>query len=306
MLEKTHARIAREIARRLNLDSGNVALLESGSVNPDSFIPFPHHKGRDDLILSNTFDARALFLENDDEAFIKLGEACHFLADKWTLRPRIDIKHFKWESEIESASFENDQQFLKELRKSPITSKAKIFYEKLLTAITELANIKDCMQTKPLITELIEVENAVLLAQKQAQFLLMVASSIDVNSAENFKSKLPHINKTALDFTGFIPFPLLSHIMWITREGTRASTYSTPSIDLNLSLRLCLLASYFVLQKDERNILNSSIIQWNKVPANWKKAVYEHGYQALYGDSSWRPKPNYFIYKGRRIRRVFG
>ncbi len=124
MLEKTHARLVREIAERLSLDSGDANLLESGSVKPDSFIPFPHHKGKDDLILSNMFDSRALFLENDDEAFVKLGEVCHFLADKWTLRPRIDIKHLEWESEIESDSFENDERFLEGLRKTSIPSKA--------------------------------------------------------------------------------------------------------------------------------------------------------------------------------------
>src|SRR3989304_6960038 len=288
MLEKTHARIAREIAESLNLDSGDANLLESGSVKPDSFIPFPHHKGKDELILSNIFDARALFVENDDEAFVRLGEACHFLADKWTLRPRIDIKHLEWESEIESGSFENDEQFLEGLRKTSIPSKAKIFYEKLLAATTELTTAQDFMQTKPLITELIEAENGALLKEKQYLFLLMVCSSIDADEGALFKSRFIENEETKRRITngspeasGFIPFPLISHIAWITRESTRADTYSTPSIDLNVSLRLCLIASRYVLLRNEKTVLPSKIMQWNTLPGNWKKVVNEKRNQEL-------------------------
>jgi hypothetical protein len=258
MLEKTHARIAKEIAEKLKLDTNDANLLESGSVNPDSFIPFPHHKGKDELILSTMFDARALFLENDDEAFVKLGEACHFLADKWTLRPRVDIKHFEWESKIESCIFKNDVHFQIEIRESIIPSTAKTFYEKLLHATTELTTTQDSMPKKPLITDLIETENGALLEKKQYSFLKMVCPSIE--------------NKTTKLFE-FIPFPLISHIAWITREGTRADTYSTPSIDLNVSLRLCLAASLYVLLRNEKTVLPSKIMQWNTIPRNWKEVV---------------------------------
>lgn len=69
---------------------------------------------------------RALFLSNDDEAFVKLGEACHFIADKWTLKPRIDIKHFQYESDIEACSFQDDNHFTQEINHRLFHPKPKL------------------------------------------------------------------------------------------------------------------------------------------------------------------------------------
>ena len=77
MLGKTHARIAVAIAKKLNLRKEEGNLLEEGSIRPDSYVEFPHHRNKEDQILGSILDSRALFLNNDDEAFIKLGEACH-------------------------------------------------------------------------------------------------------------------------------------------------------------------------------------------------------------------------------------
>lgn len=61
MLERTHAKIAREIAKHFNLNKEESDLLESGCVRPDSFVAFPHHKEKDDLILADLIDARPFF-----------------------------------------------------------------------------------------------------------------------------------------------------------------------------------------------------------------------------------------------------
>jgi len=102
MLEKTHVRIAEAVATRLKLGKEEAELLKSGSTRPDYFEKFPHHKEKDVQTLKRIFDARAMFLKDDDEAFVKLGEALHYIADQWTLRPRTRDKHTKWEGQIET------------------------------------------------------------------------------------------------------------------------------------------------------------------------------------------------------------
>lgn len=109
MLGETHIRIAEEIGKRLKLTKAQTELLKQGSTRPDMFEDFPHHRGKTLLTLEKILDARALFLKGDDEAFVKLGEALHYTADRWTLRPRARDKHTAWEQEIEGQDIESDK-----------------------------------------------------------------------------------------------------------------------------------------------------------------------------------------------------
>jgi len=108
MLGKTHKAIARFTAQKLNLKKRETELLEIGSIRPDSWANFPHHKDKEYEIAVSIFDARKHFLQNDDECFHDLGIALHYIADRWTLRPRISEEHTEWERQIDSA-MKNDE-----------------------------------------------------------------------------------------------------------------------------------------------------------------------------------------------------
>ena len=278
MFEKTHARIAREIARELKLSGEQSDLLESGSTRPDSYIEFPHHKGKEDVIFADIIDARALFLNNDDEAFVKLGEACHFIADKWTLKPRIDVKHFQYEDSIESCSFQDDSQFTQEIEQSVIPSKSKVYYKDLTNAIKELLVFKDFTVKKALITELVEKKEKEL-RSKQESFLNTYFEKNMAQVMQDLMSNLCETEDRRHTLREYpnecIPFPLISHLAWVSREGTEAEKYSTPAIDLNISLRLSLAASCFVLSKKDVT-MPQKILNWNKLSTNWKEELNDN------------------------------
>jgi hypothetical protein len=267
MLERTHARIARRIAQELNLSKEHGDLLESGSVRPDSYIAFPHHEGKDILIYADILDARALLLNNDDEAFVKLGEALHFIADKWTLKPRIDIKHLQYESDIESKDIQDNNQFIKEIQQSIIPSKSKEYYESLSYVTSGLIS-KNPYPEKKKFMLLFATAFGQKLIDDQRGFLEKYCSDYTnellSDLEENFND-----NKN-FDISKFIPFELISQIAWIKRENTVAENYSTPAIDLNVSFRLCLAVCYFVLSKDDAfEIPKKSGMDWNKLSVNW-------------------------------------
>jgi len=138
MLEATHRRIAREIAKTLGLSDREANLLETGSVGPDSWADFPHHKGKEREIAKSILEARRLYIQDDDECFACLGNALHYIADKWTLRPRLGDKHTRYEHQINSLPILDDKQ-LEEAIKRPAIDTAKCF---LFSDSIPLANPK--------------------------------------------------------------------------------------------------------------------------------------------------------------------
>jgi hypothetical protein len=62
MLEETHRRISRWIAKELKLTRHEALLLEAGSVNPDRWVFFPHHRGKEYDIARNILESRKLYL----------------------------------------------------------------------------------------------------------------------------------------------------------------------------------------------------------------------------------------------------
>lgn len=103
MFGRTHTIIAMYIAQKLNLEKREGDLLAAGSVSPDSWMNFPHHKDKEFEIVFSILEARKHFLEDDDTCFHDLGIALHYIQDRWTLRPRISEKHTEWERLIDKA-----------------------------------------------------------------------------------------------------------------------------------------------------------------------------------------------------------
>ncbi|MFB3889987.1 MAG: hypothetical protein ACE14S_10890 [Candidatus Bathyarchaeia archaeon] len=75
--------MAERIAAELHLSREATHLLADGSVGPDSHADFPHATGKDSKILRMIGEARTFFLENDDYCYGVLGNALHYVQDKW-------------------------------------------------------------------------------------------------------------------------------------------------------------------------------------------------------------------------------
>jgi len=101
LLENTHRSLAKRIGAELALSEKQTNLLISGSINPDAWVNFPHHFGKNAEILSTIISARKQFLSNDDKCYAELGNALHYIEDRWALRPRIADKHTEWEVKID-------------------------------------------------------------------------------------------------------------------------------------------------------------------------------------------------------------
>jgi len=128
----THQKIAGKISEELFLNKHEASLLEIGSITPDSWMNFPHHKDKELDILTHLFTSKELYLNNDDECYHHMGLAFHYIQDRWTLRQRSDSSHIEWERIIETVPFLNDVQFEEFIRKSTMPTKAVEAYLYLL------------------------------------------------------------------------------------------------------------------------------------------------------------------------------
>ncbi len=81
---RIHRTLAERIGAELKLPEEELGIFIDGSVGPDSWGNFPHEKGKDRSILSKIDAARNLFLLNDIYCYGELGNALHYLQDKWT------------------------------------------------------------------------------------------------------------------------------------------------------------------------------------------------------------------------------
>ena len=138
MLQKTHINIASIIANDLKLEKKPTSLLETGSTMPDSWGDFPHHHGKKIEILKRVANARNMFLAIDDECYADLGIALHYLADKWTLKPRTADAHTKWERLISQSQILDDASFLNEIEKSTLPQKVIDSYKELIDKLVKI------------------------------------------------------------------------------------------------------------------------------------------------------------------------
>jgi len=137
MLSKTHIRIANRILRELGtpLSSEEAAYLRGGSVAPDDWKDFPHHRGKSSNIQRYIIEARKSFLRDDlSKAYFRLGVAFHYLQDGWTTISGSDPKHAQWEQQIERAPF---VQNLAEIVESAFSEDQKFGYAELISFLSK-------------------------------------------------------------------------------------------------------------------------------------------------------------------------
>jgi len=228
MLEQTHARIATEIAKALGVeDKRKVGLMWVGSKSPDSWATFPHHEGKTSEIIENILNARLLFLEGDDECFHKLGIALHYIQDKWTLRPRMQDKHTKWERQIEKNPILDDSQLEAEINKS-------------------------IMPTKDV--------------QAYLQFLEKVKLGCKAIADYYLKENLPEAGgereRKHSDFIRVLG-EFGTNVLY-TVMVPRPTTWSAPFLDVNFAYRISLLVAQAVLTTEKASEELQSEAWWNK------------------------------------------
>lgn len=217
MLEETHRRIAREIAKDLNLNEREASLLEVGSPGPNSWANFPHHEGKEYEIAKNILGARKLYIQNDDECFAHMGNALHYIEDRWTMRPRLSDKHTKWEESINQAPILDDSQLENVIRGALLPKKAEKAY------LSFLEDLK-----KGLVSILDE-------ALKQKWESLGFYCEGDI----------PY-----LPFAGIYLKPFGAKVVYYALQS-RPTTWSNPVLDLNFAYRICLEVARNVFSKED-------------------------------------------------------
>jgi len=230
MLETTHRRIAEEIAKILELSERETNLLETGSIHPDNWADFPHHQGKEMEIAENILNARKLYLEKDDECFFRLGVALHYIADRWTYRPRTSEKHNEWEELIEKAPILDNSQLEEVIKKMPMPSKevdANLAQLRIFKSLVEFAFVK----IDPKKYERVALEEAAareLMELRGYGLLKREEIKIDSESIESLireSEDLDKLGRYALTLTGpFSPslFPLNIITLTVnTRDDTR-------------------------------------------------------------------------------------
>jgi len=215
MLGETHRRIAREIAKALNLNEREASLLEVGSVGPDSWANFPHHEGKECEIAANILVARKLYVQDDDECFARLGNALHYIQDRWTMRPRLSDKHTKWEESINLAPILDDSQLENAIKQALLPTKAEKAYLSFLEDIAKGLVIipNEALKQKWESAGFYYIENIPCLPKPPYELPFKISSEY----LRPFGAKV-------------ICYALQN----------RPTTWSTPTLDLNVAYRICL------------------------------------------------------------------
>ncbi len=126
MLRVTHKVIAERIAAELQLPKSATQLLIEGSVGPDSHANFPHATGKNGIILQKIGKARTFFLENYDECYGELGNALHYIQDKWVSEQTKDE---------ESVVFLDDEIFQRSVAKLSTAKQAMKDYLRIANSL---------------------------------------------------------------------------------------------------------------------------------------------------------------------------
>jgi hypothetical protein len=213
LLEETHRRIAKEIAKKLKLGNRETSLLETGSIAPDSWGDFPHHEGKDKEIIQHIINARKLYLENDDECFYELGIALHYIEDKLTLRPRVGEKHTEWENKIERSEILDLLQLEKEVRDANFPTKVENAYLDLLS--------------------------------------LLYKGRCDETAGTLKEGRVKRHSENYIDWESLSHIPSLYKAVEWSLVNHPTPTWSSPSIDLGLAFKCCLEVSRLVLSSSE-------------------------------------------------------
>lgn len=146
MLEATHRRIAKEVAKVLGLSERETGLLEVGSTQPNEYTcrlsDIPDREIEMEVVES-FFETRKFYLENDDEFFYWLGRVLHYIADVWTLPVGDREKQNEWNKKIEECPILDDYQLQEVIKSLTMPSKEIEIYLSRLPVLKEL--VRYCM-----------------------------------------------------------------------------------------------------------------------------------------------------------------
>lgn len=132
ILRNTHKLIAEKIAQELHFSTKNTRIFLDGSIGPDSHADFPHATGKDKKILRRIDEARALYFLNDEYAYGELGNALHYIQDKW---------FDNVPAEDNEIALTDDELFLNSIRKLPKPQKSLEQYLKIANTLLTVKNL---------------------------------------------------------------------------------------------------------------------------------------------------------------------
>jgi hypothetical protein len=114
MRRTIHKLIGEKIAFELGFAKENAQIYVDGCIGPDSHADFPHAVGKNKKLLNLIETARTSYMENDEYAYGELGNALHYIQDKWVSDSL---------SEEEHDLMVDDGQFLEAIKSSTISEK---------------------------------------------------------------------------------------------------------------------------------------------------------------------------------------
>ena len=131
MLRSTHKIIAEAIADQLGFSPENAFIFVDGTLGPDTHGDFPHKTGKNSKILQKIEKARQLFFLNDEYAYGELGNALHYIQDKW-------VDDIKIENETNLAN--DDNPFLEKINQAQFPENVKQEYHNIADTLLKIKN----------------------------------------------------------------------------------------------------------------------------------------------------------------------
>jgi hypothetical protein len=256
MLRTTHKAIAERIASELGFSEENTKIFISGSTGPDTHGDFPHATGHNSKILSKIDTARTLFLQNDEYAYGELGNALHYLRDKWTHNPEV---------ETEQVIILDDAQFLKSVEKLNAPKKTAEEYMSLVNMLlfTKNSGIESWFDHSWGIWHR-DYSSCVYVFADILELMLptLQPDASITNNKENLKTYVKSETFKYATQNGFFA-SILTNFVYPKLTGYAAAIYSlasinppvdfsNPIVDLNIAYRLSLeIARYTLLSPEQ-------------------------------------------------------
>ena len=247
MLIETHRRIAREIAKTLNLTEREAELLEAGSVAPDQWENFPHHSEKETSIARRILEARRRFIDGDDECYHDLGVAFHYIEDRWTTRLRPLDKHGQWEASINEQLIIDDRELRDEISKTVLPTKVEQNYLKLLDDMAKdiAATVLDWRSIRVPINRPSWARKMRIGYFRGGSYYSAVARARRRSSDDSLVGQIarPTVFPRGTSEYGAI---VINYAL-----QSRPSTWSSPTIDLNFAYRVCLRVARTTMSLEE-------------------------------------------------------
>ncbi len=131
MLRSTHKIIAEKIANQLGFSAETTYIFVDGMLGPDTHGDFPHKTGKDSKILKKIDEARQLVFLNDEYAYGELGNALHYIQDKW-------VGDVKIENETNLAT--DDNAFIEKIKQVQFLENLKQEYLNIANVLLKIKN----------------------------------------------------------------------------------------------------------------------------------------------------------------------